>query len=166
MIRIVHVLPGRLRLRIEAVKRQPKVASTLRSQLMDVAGINRVKIDVRTGSLLLLYDRTALRSPTFLDAFSEAMGKLFPAHFAPGHLHVIVEALKGNPSLARKIEKQLVTVDGIHDIAIDAATGSCRLAYDPQLVTSQKFLDDLAHTLKMLFPRLDVRKLMARAGFR
>ena len=112
MIRIVHLLPGRLRLRIEAVRRQPGLATKLRTQLMGVAGINRVKVDTRTGSLLLLYDRTALRSPVFLDAFSEAMGKLFPANFAPGHLRVTVEALKGRPELARKIEKQVAALGG------------------------------------------------------
>ena len=166
MIRIVHMLPGRVRLRIAAVKRQPGLAARLWTQLMDVAGIKRVKVDSRTGSLLLFYDRSALRSPVFLDAFSAAMGKLFPEHFAPGHLRVTVDLLKGNPESVRKIEQQLAAVGGIHSIEIDADTGTCRLAYDPHVVTTQAFIDDLAQTLHTLFPRLNVRKLMSRAGFR
>ena len=165
MIRILHLLPGRMRLRLEALKGRPELASMLQSHLATVSGIGHVAVDTRTGSLLLLYDPTALRSPAFIDAFSAAMGKLFPTHFAPGRIRFSVKRLKGHPDLARKIEQHLSAVWGIHQIEIDSSTGNCRLVYDSSAVTTPEFLYALSRPLGALVPHVDVKKLMRRAGF-
>jgi len=124
MVRIVHVMPGRLRLRCEALRTQPALANKLCSLLEDTPGSARVEINSRTGGVLLHYQRCALRSPKFLDAFSAVMGTLFPAHFAPGRLCIRVDLLQGMPKLARGIEQILSPVPGIQRIAIDPSTGS------------------------------------------
>ncbi|MEA3274211.1 MAG: hypothetical protein U9Q81_02725 [Pseudomonadota bacterium] len=94
------------------------------------------------------------------------MGKLFPAHVAPGRLRITVKRLKGRPELALKMEEHLAPVWGIDRVEIDPATGSCLLLYDSQAVASPEFLDALSQRLAALLPRFDVRKLISRVGMR
>lgn len=153
-------------MKLEAAKGRPEFATRLHSHLTAVSGIDRVEVDTRTGSLLLLYDPGSLRSPDFLDALSQALGKLFPSHFAPGHLRVTVRRLKGRPELARKIERLLAPVQGIYSIKIDPSTGSCHLAYDSHAVTSSEFIEAVAEALGPLLPRINLKKLILRTGLR
>jgi hypothetical protein len=166
MFKILHLIPGRARLRFEAVKGRPEFARRLHTHLEAVTHINRVSVDTRTGSVLLLYEARALRSPDFLDELSEALGKLFPGHFAPGRLRVNVRRLKGKPELARTLEKNLSSVRGIHRIDIDPTSGNCLLLYDSHLVTSPDFVDTLSDALPAFLPRINLKKLLALAGFR
>ncbi len=151
-------------MRCEALRTQRTLAARLHSRLTSVQGIARVEINPRTGSVLLHYDPGLLQSAEFLDAFSEAMGSLFPKHFSPGRLRVRVDLLKGKPKLARGIEQHLSPVWGIHRVEIDPATGGCLLLYDSQAVTSPQFIDAVATPLSRLLPHLDVRKMIARVG--
>ena len=164
MVRIVHVMPGRLRMRLGAVKSRPGLAVQLHNQLMADAGIRRVEVKSRTGSVLLVYDPRALGSANFLDELSEAMGRLFPAHFAPGRLRVRVDLLKGRPELAQRIEQHLSPVSGIHRLEIDPSDGGCLLVYDSRTVTSPEFVDAVSRPLAALIPRLDVKKIISRSG--
>lgn len=166
MFKILHLIPGRARLRFDAVKGQPALARRLHTHLEAVTHINRVTVDTRTGSVLLLYDARALRSPVFLDEVSEALGKLFPGHFAPGHIRITTRRLKGKPDLARKLEKHFVNVRGIHRIEIDPTTGSCLLVYDSHIVTSADFFETLSDALPSFLPKVNLEKMLALAGFR
>jgi hypothetical protein len=166
MLKIVHLIPGRARLRFDAVKGQPDLARRLRIHLEAVTHINRVTVDTRTGSVLLLYDARALRSPAFLDEVSQALGELFPDHFAPGRVRITTRRLKGKPGLARKLVKHFSSVRGIHRIDIDPTIGSCTLVYDSHLVTSADFFEKLSDTLPAFLPKVNLGKLLALAGFR
>jgi hypothetical protein len=166
MFKILHLIPGRARLRFDEVKGRPELARRLHTHLEAVSHINRVKVDVRTGSVLLLYDARALRSPAFLDEVSAALGKLFPGHFAPGRVKLESKRLKGRPELARRLEKHFSTVRGIHRIEIDPVSGNCLLVYDSHVVTSPDFLDTLSASLPSFLPKINLRKLLALAGFR
>ncbi len=128
--------------------------------------INRVTVDARTGSVLLLYDARALRSPAFLDEVSGALGKLFPGHFAPGRLRITTRRLKGKPELACKLEKHFANVRGIHRVEIDPTSGSCLLVYDSHVVTSPDFFEKLSDTLPAFLPKVNLEKMLALAGFR
>ena len=164
MIRIVHLLPGRLRLRLDALKGRPELAKRLREHLASVSGIHDLQVNPRTGSVLLLYRPHALRSADFLDALSHALGKLFPARFAPGHLRLTVKRLKGDHRLAQRIQNALSPVPGIEHIEIDSRTGDCLLLYDSRTVASPAFIDALCGHLEALLPRINVRRLLVRAG--
>jgi len=164
MVRILHVLPGRLRLRFDALKGRPDLASRLHRGLEDVTLMRRVEIDTRTGSALLLFDPGALRSPKFLAELSDTLGSFFPDHFAPGLLSFTSKRLKGEPGLARRIVGYLSQVEGIERIEVDPSTGRCRLIYDPKVVTSPGFRASLGGPLELLLPKLDVRKLLSRVG--
>lgn len=164
MVRILHVLPGRLRLRFDAAKGRPDLASRLHKRLEAVSGIRRVQIDTRTGSVLMIYDPGLLKSPDFLNELSEALGSIFPQHFAPGRVSFTSKRLKDNPGLARRVEHHMSTLRGIERITIDANTGACHLHYDPKVVTSPGFLQSLPKPLELLVPKLDIRKLLSRVG--
>ena len=164
MVKILHALPGRLRLRFQAVKGRPEFAARVESHLTAVSGIHRVTVNTLTGSVLLRYDPTALRSPLFLDALSTALGNLFPGQFAPGRLRVTVERLKGRDALARRIEEHLTSVWGIDQVEIDPSTGDCLLVYDSQAVASPEFIDAMVQPLATLVPWVNWKKALARLG--
>lgn len=164
MVRILHALPGRLRLGFEAVKGRPDLASRLHTRLEAVSGIHRVSVDIRTGSVLMLFDPRAVKSAAFLNELSTALGSLFPSHFAPGRVSFTSKRLKGNPELARRVEHQMSAVRGIEHIAIDPTTGSCNLHYDAEIVTSPSFRSSLPRPLTLLIPQFDLRGLLTRLG--
>ena len=166
MPRILHLIPGRARLKIETLKGRPDLAQWLRIHLEAVPHVNRVTVNTRTGSLLLLYDARALRSPAFLDEISAALGKLFPGRIGPGYLRIKVRRLKGKAELAHMLEARLARLRGIRRISIDPVGGYCHLDYDSKVVTSPAFLDALSDALSALLPRVKLKKLLALAGFR
>jgi hypothetical protein len=164
MVEILHLIPGRARLRLEAVKGHPELAQRVLAHLKGVSHINRVSVNTRTGGVLLLYDERALRSSAFLDEVSEALGKLFPGRFGPGRVTIVVPRLKGNPGLARVLEKRLSRVRGIRRVAIDPASGNCLVVYDPKLALSPDFLGAVSDALSAVLPRINLTKLLAFAG--
>ena len=161
MVRIVHIMRGRLRLRLDAVKNRPGLAARLHEHLIAVTGILRVKVKTRTGSVLLTYDPRALGSADFLDDLSTAMGRMFPDHFAPGRARIRVDLFKGRPQLSHRIQQQLAGVVGIHQLEIDPSDGTCLLVYDSRTVTSPGFIDAMTQPLAELLPQLDVKKIVS-----
>ena len=164
MVRIIHIVRGRLRLRIDALKSQPRLASRLNVQLMAVSGIRNVEVKSRTGSVLLTYEPHALGSADFLDELSLALGKLLPAYFAPGRARIRVDLLKGRHQLVSQLHQLLNHVEGIHQLEIDPSDGTCFLVYDSRTVTSPEFIDAVSRPLAMILPRVDVRKMLIRTG--
>lgn len=164
MVRVVHIMPGRLRLRMDAMKRRPGLAAQLHQHLASVEGIRRVEVSPRTGSVLLAYDPRALGSADFLDDLCQAMGTLFPNHFAPGRVRVRVDLLKGRPQLAHNIQQRLLGIGGIHQLEIDPSDGACLIVYDSDTVTSPEFFTMVSQSLGMLLPWLDVKQLILRTG--
>jgi hypothetical protein len=164
MVRIVHIMRGRVRMRMDLLKRRPGLAARLNAQLMGVSGVRGVRVKARTGSVLLSYDPGALGSAQFLDELCLAMGTLFPGHFSPGRLCVRVDLLKGKPRLAGKLQRRLAPISGIHRLEIDPSDGACLLDYDSRTVTSPEFIDAVSAPLAELLPWLDIRKMLSRVG--
>lgn len=81
-VRVLHYIPGRLRLRVDAVKRSPEFAARVEREMAEVPGVRRVEARASTGSVMLEYDRTALRAPETQDRLRGALGRLLP----PGDL--------------------------------------------------------------------------------
>ncbi len=57
--RIEHLSPGRLRLRISDRRRQPDYFEALRARLGEEPAVQDVRVDPRTGSVLLLLDASS-----------------------------------------------------------------------------------------------------------
>ena len=70
-IDVVHAIPGRARVRIQALRGNPVVARRLQERLALLPGMRRVEANPVTGTLLLLYDADDVR---WLEELPEAAG--------------------------------------------------------------------------------------------
>jgi hypothetical protein len=77
-IKISSFVPGRLRLRVERVKRDKDFAQAVEERLGAIDGIKQVDINGLTGSVLVSYDPAKLARPESLEALTAAAKELFP----------------------------------------------------------------------------------------
>ena len=77
-IKVAHVIPGRIRLKVAKVKENPLFAEEICRRLSAVQGILQVEANPVTGSVLVLYDVGALASLDSLRALSEPLTYFFP----------------------------------------------------------------------------------------
>ncbi len=68
----IHHLPGRLRLRLAALKRNPPVASRVRGALASLPGITGIRLGLLTGSALILYDPRQISAGQVIAALAAA----------------------------------------------------------------------------------------------
>ncbi len=81
--KIVHAIPGRIRLKVAQVRDNPVLAVQIQKSLASIAGVQKVETSVRTGSVLILYDAVALSSPEGFHASVEPLAALFPGLTLP-----------------------------------------------------------------------------------
>ena len=77
-LKVVHALPGRVRLKVARVKGNPALARQAQEKLAKVPGIRQVEAKSGTGSLLIHYDLDDLFSTASLEILSATLGELFP----------------------------------------------------------------------------------------
>ena len=77
-LKVVHGLPGRVRLRAAKIKGNPALARQAQEKLAKVPGIRQVEAKPGTGSLLIHYDLDHLFSTASLEILSVTLGELFP----------------------------------------------------------------------------------------
>lgn len=77
-IKVVHALPGRVRLKVARVKGNPPLAREAQAKLAKVPGIRQVETQPTTGSLLIRYDTDELFSLTSLEILSATLAEIFP----------------------------------------------------------------------------------------
>jgi Heavy metal associated domain 2 len=83
MIDNIHDLPGRLRIRMEVLRRNPQAIAEIRQSLGDVRGVLEIESNPRTGSLLVHYRVGATSAAALLDGVA-ACGYVPPrAHGQP-----------------------------------------------------------------------------------
>jgi Heavy metal associated domain 2 len=125
-IRVVHAIPGRVRLKIIYLRDNPELAREIRARLAGVQGIRRIEANPLTGSLLVLYDPEEITS---LESLLTLSGTLIPV--LPGlDLGDIAKWLEpsgneadSNPSLAGGISAAL----GALNTRVGKATGGIDL---------------------------------------
>jgi hypothetical protein len=77
-VSVVHAIPGRIRLKVAALRDNPALAEAIQDRLASVRGIDWVETSPRTGSVLILYEAKRLGSDESLQALSQALQPLFP----------------------------------------------------------------------------------------
>jgi hypothetical protein len=77
-IKVVHALPGRVRLKVARVKGNPPLAREAGAKLAKVPGIRQVETQPTTGSLLIRYDTAELFAVTSLEILSATLAEVFP----------------------------------------------------------------------------------------
>jgi hypothetical protein len=76
--RMVHAIPGRVRLKVAKLRENPPLARVIQDRLGAVRGIRRVEATPLTGSVLVLFDPQAVTAPESLMNLSETLTDLFP----------------------------------------------------------------------------------------
>jgi hypothetical protein len=77
-IRIVHAIPGRVRLKVAGLKANPDLGTVIQTRLRPVPGIQAVETQPLTGSVLVLFDSQSIVTPASLLTLSETLTDLFP----------------------------------------------------------------------------------------
>lgn len=78
-IRVVHAIPGRIRLKIQKLKNDPASAKEVVARLRKLPGIDRVEVNPVTGSVVVSYGGGTSGSEEITPGLSEAFGStLFP----------------------------------------------------------------------------------------
>ena len=76
-IKVVHALPGRVRVKVAQIKGNPELARQAREKLAGVPGIREVEANPLTGSVLVLFDLAASMAET-VEPLGEVVAELFP----------------------------------------------------------------------------------------
>jgi copper chaperone CopZ len=82
-VKIVHFHPGRVRLRVKELRSAEALAREVEQTLGSVPGVTHVEASSLTGSILVEYDQSAIKSEQSIHALSDVLGKLFPTLDVP-----------------------------------------------------------------------------------
>jgi len=77
-IRVVHAIPGRIRLKAARVRKNLALAGEIQTRLAAVHGITHVEVNPHTGSVLVLYEARDEVLPDSFRALVEPLATLFP----------------------------------------------------------------------------------------
>jgi hypothetical protein len=77
-IKLVHAIPGRVRVKISQLQDNPEFAREICPRLSGVRGIRRIEANPPTGSLLVRYDLEEMTSLASLFALAEIVTPLLP----------------------------------------------------------------------------------------
>ncbi len=77
-IKIMHFLPGRVRLKVEKIKNNIPFAKEVETELSNTLCITGVEINVLTGSVLVKYDKCAIKDAKNSNHLLVTLKKLFP----------------------------------------------------------------------------------------
>jgi heavy-metal-associated domain-containing protein len=120
-VRVAHAIPGRIRLKIRALRADPALASRLEDLLVGAAGVRRAEANPVTGSLLVHYDDASEAWRDEAQALVEHLGPVSPklaAHTMKQALARAAESSNGGALL----EPHDVT--GFFQSVNDTVTGS------------------------------------------
>jgi hypothetical protein len=121
-IKIVHAIPGRMRLKVADVRENPTLAGELQRRLTSLSGVRKVEVNPRTGSVLILYEATAFASAEALQELAKPLAEIFPG-LEINEVRSWMSSANGSgsaPSLTQGIASFFAGLNK----NIDAATGS------------------------------------------
>jgi hypothetical protein len=94
-VRLVHAIPGRIRVRIPRIKNDPDYAARIGERLRALPGITGVEASPVTASVVVRYDEAATSFPDLIPGLSET----FRAHLLPEIERERIEAmLRASPN--------------------------------------------------------------------
>jgi hypothetical protein len=95
-IEYIHHVPGRLRVRVPEVRRNPTAAASLEQVLQDTPGVRSVEARELTGSVVILYDRSRTNAIAVVRILDDHRGRFQSADARQG----------GTPPLAPPLATQ------------------------------------------------------------
>ena len=107
VVYLAHESPGRLRLRLPALRKSPESAESLADHVSKMQGVEEVQVRPYTGSILCTFDRHVLRAEQIVAAVREHTGAttvLRPGERSEEEERVLAEeALRHGTDLARSV---------------------------------------------------------------
>jgi len=120
-IDVVHAIPGRARVRIQALRGNPAVAKRLGERLALLPGMRRVEANPLTGTLLLVYDAEDMR---WLEELPEVAGT---PELDLGSVRPRIEAGPADGGNGGRPATQVATFFGTLNRRVGEATGGLDL---------------------------------------
>ncbi|MEW5802885.1 MAG: HMA2 domain-containing protein [bacterium] len=77
-IKIVHAIPGRVRIKVPKMRQNSALEANIRNRLSNVQIIQRVETNLFTGSILLHYSPEEIDQPGILFSLADSFISLFP----------------------------------------------------------------------------------------
>ena len=77
-VKVVHAIPGRIRLKVSELKDNPTLAVAVQDRLSSVSAVDWVETNPVTGSVLVVYDVDEVASFDSVHTLSEVLTPLFP----------------------------------------------------------------------------------------
>jgi hypothetical protein len=107
-LRIVHSIPGRIRLKARKLHGRRQFAEDVSRKLSAVHGLHRVEANPTTGSLTMHYHRSALDSAAFFSELAAALG-LIAEGIDPESVEALFDVIGTSPAeLITSLDKQHV----------------------------------------------------------
>jgi hypothetical protein len=125
-IKVVHAMPGRIRVKISRLKDNPAFGREIQQRLSDVQGIQRVEVNLVTGSVLVLYDVAAMDSFDSLISLAGSFAPLFP-ELNMGELQAWFDAFGDNGDGQPSVAARLSTLFGTLNHEVGKSTGGLDL---------------------------------------
>lgn len=108
-VRVVHAIPGRIRLKVPELKDNPRLAETIQDRLMAVPAIRWAETSPRTGSVLVLYELERLGQDESLRAVSESLEPVLPGLDARQLQATIGRETNGAQGLPSILDRRRIT---------------------------------------------------------
>ncbi|MGH7963687.1 MAG: HMA2 domain-containing protein [Candidatus Binatia bacterium] len=125
-VRVVHAMPGRVRLKISQVKKDAILAEDIQRQLSAVQGIQRVETNPLTGSVLVLYDSEELVASESLHALPDLLSRFFPGLDA-SELTVWMSSPRNGAESGPPLAQSITTLFGTWNAQLEQTTGGLDL---------------------------------------
>jgi Heavy metal associated domain 2 len=113
-IKVVHAMPGRVRVKISRLKNNPDLAREIQDCLSGVEGMQRVEVNLITGSVLLLYNAEEMDPLTSFYSLAGILAPLFPElHMSELQtwLDSSNDETNGQPSMAERLSTFLGAIN-------------------------------------------------------
>jgi hypothetical protein len=104
--RVVHVSPGRVRVKVPHAKHNPAVTHAIHERLAAAPGISHVETNLLTGSVLILFEAAEVALEDVMPGVAEALGAVLPGleeEVIAGLLHPSANGSGSSQPLAHQI---------------------------------------------------------------
>ena len=104
--RVVHVSPGRVRVKVPHAKHNPAVTQAIHERLAATPGISHVETNLLTGSILILFEAAEVALDEVMPGVAEALGAVLPGleeEVIAGLLHPSANGSGSSQPLAHQI---------------------------------------------------------------
>jgi hypothetical protein len=125
-IKVVHAMPGRVRVKLSRLKNNPAFAREIQERLSGVEGIQRVEVNLVTGSVLLLYDAEGVDPVDSFISLAGTLALLFP-ELDMSELQTWLGSSGDEPNGQLSVAERLSTLFGAMNQQVGKSTGSVDL---------------------------------------